>query len=164
MTSFPLSNFLGSPTFWFLLPSFKKLSSHRNWCGSVDLSAGLWTKGSQVQLPIQAYAWVAGPGPQQGGTREATTRWCFSPSFSLSLPLRLKIRKENLFKKIPHSSIRENLVTGYVIWELSIRSAKQTKNRSTSCFLNFLSNTKAGILKKPSSVSTHMWVHVHMLH
>ena len=34
---------------------------------------------------------------------------------SLSLPLRLKIRKENLFKKIPHSSIRENLVTGYVI-------------------------------------------------
>ena len=44
------------------------------------LSASLWTKGSPVQFPVTAHAWVAGQVPVVGGMWEATTHWCFFPS------------------------------------------------------------------------------------
>ena len=61
-------------------------------CG---LSTGLRTKGSLVQFPVRAHAWVA--GPSMGGGR-GNPHWCFSLSLFPSLPLSLKINK--FFKKI----------------------------------------------------------------
>ena len=52
---------------------------------------GLWTKGSPVQFPIRAHAWVVGQVPS-GATWEATAHY-FSPSLFRSLPLSLKINK-----------------------------------------------------------------------
>ena len=60
------------------------------------LSTSLQTKRSPVQFPVRTQAWVAGQVPSWGA-QEATSRHlshqCFSPSFSPSLPLSLKINK-----------------------------------------------------------------------
>ena len=56
------------------------------------LSVGLWTKGLLVRFPVRGTCLGCGP-VSSGGTREATTHWCFSPSLSPSLPLCLKINK-----------------------------------------------------------------------
>ena len=60
-----------------------------------ELSAGLRTKGSPVQLPVRAHAWVAGQVPSRGA-QEATTHWCFTPLLSPSLPLSLEMNKWSL--------------------------------------------------------------------
>ena len=57
------------------------------------LNTGLQSKGSLVQFPVRAHAWVAGQVPSRGDTQGATTHWCFSPSLSPSLPLSLKINE-----------------------------------------------------------------------
>ena len=62
------------------------------WCGSVDWALackpkGHWFNSQSGHMPgLQARSPV-------GGVREATTRGCFSPSLSPSLPLSLKINK-----------------------------------------------------------------------
>ena len=43
------------------------------------LSAGLQTKGSLVQFPVRAHAWVAGQVPSRGHKRQ--------PHIDVSLPL-----------------------------------------------------------------------------
>ena len=58
----------------------------------IGLSAGLRTKGSLVQFPVRAHAWVAGQVPSWG-MQEATTHLYFFLSLSPSLPLSLKINK-----------------------------------------------------------------------
>ena len=56
-----------------------------------------WTECQPVNqrvagsIPSQGTCLGCGPGSLVGGAREATTHWCFSPS--LSLPLSLKINK-----------------------------------------------------------------------
>ena len=57
------------------------------------LSIGLQTKGSSVQFPVRAHAWVAGQVPREGHVIGNHTYRCFSPSLSPSLPLSLKINK-----------------------------------------------------------------------
>ena len=51
------------------------------------LSAGLWTKGSPVQLPLRAHAWVMDQLPRKGHTRGNHTLLFLSLSFSLPSPL-----------------------------------------------------------------------------
>ena len=63
-----------------------------SWCGSVDWVLARETKSRRLdsqsgQMPgLRAISWV-------GGVQEETTHWYFSPSFSPSLPLSLKINK-----------------------------------------------------------------------
>ena len=47
----------------------------------------LQTKGSQVQIPVRAHAWVAGRVPSGGHVRGNHTWMLFSLSFSLPSPL-----------------------------------------------------------------------------
>ena len=47
------------------------------------LSTGLWSKGSLVQSPVRAQAWVSGPVPSRGCTRGNHTLMFLSLSFSL---------------------------------------------------------------------------------
>ena len=56
------------------------------------LSGSLWTKGSPVRFPVRAMPgmWARAP---VGGSQEASTHWCSSPSLSRSFPLSLKINK-----------------------------------------------------------------------
>ena len=51
------------------------------------LSADLQTKGSLVQFPVRADAWVAGQGPRRGHVRGNHTLIFLSFSFSLLSPL-----------------------------------------------------------------------------
>ena len=51
------------------------------------MSAGLWTKGSRVQLPIRAHTWVVGQVPSRGCTRGKHTLMFLSLSFSFPSPL-----------------------------------------------------------------------------
>ena len=51
------------------------------------LSTGLRTKGSLVQFPIRAHAWVAGQVPSGGHMRGNHTLMFLSLSFSLPSPL-----------------------------------------------------------------------------
>ena len=51
------------------------------------LNAGLETKGSLVQFPVRAHAWVAGQVPSRGCMRGNHTLMFLSPSFSLTSPL-----------------------------------------------------------------------------
>ena len=54
------------------------------------LSASLWTNGSLIQFPVRARVpGLQAEGGAAGGTWEATTHWCFSPSHSPSLPISL---------------------------------------------------------------------------
>ena len=61
------------------------------------LSAGLRTKGSPVQFPVRAHAWVAGQVPSRGNMRGNHTLMFLFLSFSL--PLSLKIINKILKKK-----------------------------------------------------------------
>ena len=62
------------------------------------LSAGLQTKGSLVQFPIRAHAWVAGWVP--GGRHVRDNHTLTFPSLSFSLPSPLSKNKSNkTFKK-----------------------------------------------------------------
>ena len=65
------------------------------------MTVRLRTKESLVLFPVRAHAWVVGVVGQvpTGGTWEATTHWCFSPSHSSSLPFCLKVNKYYLKKK-----------------------------------------------------------------
>ena len=51
-----------------------------------------------VEFPVRAHAWVVGRVPV-GSMQEATTHWCFSPSFSLPCPL-FKVNKYDLLKSL----------------------------------------------------------------
>ena len=51
------------------------------------LSASLRTKGSPVQFPVRAHAWVAGQVPSRGHTRGNHTLIFLSLLFSLPSPL-----------------------------------------------------------------------------
>ena len=73
---------------WFCLHTFEKMYNELWLMWFSGLSAGLWTKVSLVRFPVRAHAWVAGRG-QVGGMWEATTNWCFSPSISPSLSLKI---------------------------------------------------------------------------
>ena len=57
------------------------------------LSASLRIKGSLVQFPSRAHAWVASQVPSRGCMRGNHT-WCFSPSLSPSPPFCLKIHRQ----------------------------------------------------------------------
>ena len=62
------------------------------------MSTSLWTKRSPIQFPVRAHSWVVGQVPSWGTCERqlinvSLTHWCFSPSFSFSLPLSLKINK-----------------------------------------------------------------------
>ena len=62
------------------------------------LSAGLPTKGSLVQLPVGAHAWVAGQVPGRGRVRGNHTLMFLSPSIYLSsLSLKIKSFKKELY-------------------------------------------------------------------
>ena len=61
------------------------------------LSTGLQTKGSPVQVPVRAHAWVVGQVPSWGCTRGNHTLIFLSLSFSLPSPL--KINKYIFLKK-----------------------------------------------------------------
>ena len=54
------------------------------------LSAGLRIKGSLVQFPVRAHAWVAGQVPSRGCTRVNHTLMFLSLYFSLPSPLSKK--------------------------------------------------------------------------
>ena len=56
------------------------------------LSAGLWTKGSLVQLPVRAHAWVVGLVPSKGHVRGNHTL--------MVLSLSLLVSKNKILKKI----------------------------------------------------------------
>ena len=60
-----------------------------SWCVSVDLSAGLQTKGSPVRFPVRAHAWVAGQVPS--GRHARGNHTLIFLSLSPSLPHSLKI-------------------------------------------------------------------------
>ena len=70
----------------------KKHCSGPGWCDSGDWAPackpkGCWFNSQSGHMPgLQARSPI-------GGTCEATTLWCFSPSLSPSLPLPLKINK-----------------------------------------------------------------------
>ena len=51
------------------------------------LSAGLPTKGSLVQFPVKAHAWVAGQVPSRGHVKGNHTMMFLPLSFSLLSPL-----------------------------------------------------------------------------
>ena len=87
------------------------------WCGSVDWTwacepKGLWFNSQSGHIPGFR---VRSP---VGGTWEATTHWCFSPSLSPFLPLSLKTNKikkniKNFFlkrhKHLPKVSYLSNI-------------------------------------------------------
>ena len=64
------------------------------------LRAGLQTKGSPVQFPVRAHAWVAGQGPSGGCGRGNHTLIFLSFSFSLPSPLSKNKNKWDLKKYI----------------------------------------------------------------
>ena len=59
--------------------------------GVAQWTEGLQSKGLPVRFPVRAHGLQA--KCPVGGTGEATTLRCFSPSLSPSLPLPLKINK-----------------------------------------------------------------------
>ena len=66
--------------------------------GSVNWVPACETKGHWFNSWSGHMPWLWARSPAEC-TPEATTHWCFSPSFSPSLPLCLKINKYNLFLK-----------------------------------------------------------------
>ena len=62
------------------------------------LSAGLQTKGSPVQFPVRAHAWVVGQVPSRDCVRGNQTLMFFSLSFSLPSPLSVKKKKKKKSK------------------------------------------------------------------
>ena len=80
---------------FYLLPWLMRLSG---------LSAGLWTKGSLVQFPVGAHAWVVGQSwggaEGRGGGRVRGSCTLMFLSFSLPSPLsknKLKILKDFIY-------------------------------------------------------------------
>ena len=59
------------------------------------LSGGLQTKGSLVQFPVRAHAWVVGQIPNMGHTRDNHTLMFLSLSFCLPSPL---LKRNKIFK------------------------------------------------------------------
>ena len=51
------------------------------------LSTGLRSRGSLVQFPVRAHAWVAGPVPSRGRMRGSHTLMFLSLCFFLPSPL-----------------------------------------------------------------------------
>ena len=62
------------------------------WCSSVDWVQACAPKGCQHDSQSRHMPGLQARSPV-GSMWEATTHWCFFPSFSLSLPLYLKINK-----------------------------------------------------------------------
>ena len=58
------------------------------------LSAGLKIKGSPVQFPVRVHAWIVGQVPGWG-VQEATGGSLTPTSLPSSLPISLKINKQN---------------------------------------------------------------------
>ena len=75
-----------------------RLRKHPGWCGSVDWVPACEPKCCQFDSQSGHMPGLQARSPW-GGTREATTHWCFSPCVSPSFPLSLKINKWNPFKK-----------------------------------------------------------------
>ena len=75
-----------------LFVCFLNMCSHPGWCGSVDWVLGCKPKGHRFHSQSGCM-----PGLRarslEGGTWEATTQWCFSPSLSPYLTLCLEINK-----------------------------------------------------------------------
>ena len=118
------------------------------------LSAGLWTKGLRFdsQSGHMPGLWARSP---VGGTWEAMTHWCFSPSLSPSLLLSLKINKICKEKKNLSFSINNPTVTvckkgssapGQWLW-----SCRRSRTRDTQviCWLAFFPQryTKLVVIK-----------------
>ena len=68
------------------------------------LSSSLQTKGSPVQLPVRAHAWVTGQVSNKEHMRGNRTLMFLSLSFSL--PTLSKIIKQNLFKNLTNGEIK----------------------------------------------------------
>ena len=69
------------------------------------LSAGVWTKGSPVQFPVRASAWVVGQVLSRGRSRGNHTLMFLSLSFSLSLSKNKQtksLRKKNMHSYFVH--------------------------------------------------------------
>ena len=79
---------------------FSKRVFSLGWCSSVDWVRAWEPKGGQLDYESGHMPGLPARSPA-GGTREATTHWCFSPS---PLPLSLKINKI-LKKKVLRQSI-----------------------------------------------------------
>ena len=69
------------------------------------LSAGMHTKGSWVQFPVRAHAWVAGQVPSMGHARGNHTLMFLSLSFSLPSPAS-KNKQITPFKKIAVTGVK----------------------------------------------------------
>ena len=89
-----------SPTSMFLsllssLPSSlsKSIEKSPGWCSSPDWAQAANQRVAHLIPSSQGTCLSCGPGPQWGPRWVATTYGCFSSSFSLSLPLSLKINK-----------------------------------------------------------------------
>ena len=66
-----------------------------------ELSTGPWTKGSLVQFPVRAHAWVTGQVSSSRHMRGNHTLKFLSLFFSLPSPLSKNKKKKIFFKKIP---------------------------------------------------------------
>ena len=71
---------------------FFKVFCHPGWCDAVDCATDCEARSCQFYSQSGHMPVFQAQSPL-GGTPEATTRWCFSPSLSPSLPLPQKINK-----------------------------------------------------------------------
>ena len=81
VTSFPVEPRFGA--LWLLAFPQTKITFEPWLVWLSGLSTSLQTKGLSVGFPIRAHAWVLQARSPVQGVWEATTQWCFSPSFPL---------------------------------------------------------------------------------
>ena len=110
------------------------------------LSTGLWTKGSPVQFPVRAHAWVAGQVPSWE-PRKATAHWCVSPSLPPSLSL--SQNKQIKSKKIKNI---KSLATVWVMdWKVArqkMREGSWSNLREGWCWLDLAGSRRAEVGRK----------------
>ena len=82
----------------------KDVNSCPGWCSSVDWVLACKPRGHGFNSQPGHMPRLQARSPV-GGTREATIHWCFSPSFSPSFPLSLKINKIYFSKQLSIQSV-----------------------------------------------------------
>ena len=117
-----------------LLTAFKKVQPWLVWLSGS--SAGCEPKGRQFNSQSGHMPGLLARSPV-GGTREATTHWCFSPSLSPSLPL-FKNNNNKIFKK---KKSTEKDFQGYTasqehlfLWTHVLKTDKQIDWKELSIF------------------------------
>ena len=124
---------------------FHKLSGLNNmnlspgWYSST-LSMGLWTKGSLVQLPVGAHAWVVGQVPGRRHARGNHILMFLSLYFSLPSPLSknkyIKFKKKKPWTWGPWSRWRHRSLCNhrenhnYIFKQTTTRTARTVRNLS----------------------------------